>query len=165
MSSIAAKISPPGMESAVFGEFRRCLKWLGVTLDKQRFNFTKSNLVNHIIATFFFFLAFTSGVSMFCNISTTMLGAGIITWSGMTTIGENCDFRAFPYLITTFQICLPLAIGIPAIFMLPNVLQTETIINWEKEKWCEDAAPDLAKFVEKEEEQQQQEATEKNPII
>ena len=65
----------------------------------------------------------------------TLLGSGVIQWSGMKTVGQSCDFGALPYLIIISQIIVPLAVGIPVIFMIPNVLQTEKMIDWEKENW------------------------------
>jgi hypothetical protein len=65
----------------------------------------------------------------------TLLGSGVIQWSGMKTVGQNCDFEALPHLIVMSQIIVPLAVGIPIVFMIPNVLQTEHLIDWEKENW------------------------------
>ena len=53
----------------------------------------------------------------------------------MKTVGQSCDFGALPYLIIISQIIVPLAVGIPVILMIPNVLQTEQMIDWEKENW------------------------------
>ncbi|KAL7542103.1 hypothetical protein ACHAXR_011515 [Thalassiosira sp. AJA248-18] len=100
MSSIYAKIAPPGMESAVF--------------------------------------AYTVGIANFCSMVSSLIGSGVIQWSGMKTVGDNCDFEALPYLIVVFQILVPMLIGIPAAFMIPNVLQTEHLIDWEKERWYEE---------------------------
>lgn len=59
-----------------------------------------------------------------------MCGAGIIRWSGMVTVGENCNFDALPSLVLITKILIPIIIGIPATFLIPNVLQTETLIDW-----------------------------------
>ena len=67
-----------------------------------------------------------------------LLGSGIIKWSGMVTIGESCDFSALPYLVVVFWILLPMLVGIPACFLIPNNLQTEHLIDWEREGWYED---------------------------
>ena len=53
----------------------------------------------------------------------------------MKTVGEECDFEALPFLVVIFQILLPIVVGIPAMFLIPNVLQTERLIDWEKEGW------------------------------
>eukprot|EP00584_Thalassiosira_punctigera_P010189 CAMPEP_0172545526 /NCGR_PEP_ID=MMETSP1067-20121228/15424_1 /TAXON_ID=265564 ORGANISM="Thalassiosira punctigera, Strain Tpunct2005C2" /NCGR_SAMPLE_ID=MMETSP1067 /ASSEMBLY_ACC=CAM_ASM_000444 /LENGTH=646 /DNA_ID=CAMNT_0013332283 /DNA_START=106 /DNA_END=2046 /DNA_ORIENTATION=- len=100
MSSIYAKIAPPGMESAVF--------------------------------------AYTVGIANFCGMVSSLLGSGVIKWSGMVTVGNSCDFDALPYLIVMFRIMVPMLVGIPAAFMIPNVLQTENLIDWEAERWYED---------------------------
>jgi hypothetical protein len=65
----------------------------------------------------------------------TLLGSGVIHWSGLKTVGDNCDFGALPYLIVISQILVPVAVSIPVTFMIPNVLQTEQMIDWEKETW------------------------------
>jgi len=99
MSSIYAKIAPPGMESAVF--------------------------------------AYTVGIANFCGMVSSLLGSGVIQWSGMITVGDTCDFDALPYLIVIFSILVPMLVGIPAAFLIPNVLQTEHLIDWEQEQWYE----------------------------
>ena len=71
----------------------------------------------------------------FCDIVNTLIGAGIIRWSGMVTVGENCKFDALPSLILITKILIPIIIGIPATFLIPNVLQTERLIDWSREDW------------------------------
>lgn len=78
--------------------------------------------------------AYLFGMYDFCGIVTNLLGSGLIHWSGMTTIGEDCDFSALPRLIIGSKILVPVAIGIPSMFLIPNVLQTDHLINWEQEK-------------------------------
>ena len=76
-----------------------------------------------------------------------LLGSGVIQWSGMVTLkadNQDCDFEALPYLIVIFQILVPMLVGIPAIFLIPNTLQTERLIDWEQESWYEDRADELA---------------------
>lgn len=82
----------------------------------------------------------------------------------MKTIGDNCNFESLPYLIVIFQIFVPLVVGIPAIFMLPNVLQTEHIIDWEKEDWYANGANDSAKLVKNKGEDMEEEV-EKDPRL
>jgi hypothetical protein len=95
-----------------------------------------------------------------------MLGSGVIRWSGMKTVGDSCDFGALPYLIVISQILVPLAVGIPATLMLPNVSQSEHIIDWEKEEWFVEGAHDLDTSVKmKEEEDEEGEAMEKDPRL
>jgi len=100
MSAIYAKVSPPGMESAVF--------------------------------------AYVVGIGNFTGMFSGLLGSAIIEWSKMKTVGEDCDFSELPTIIVLFKILLPMLVGIPATFLIPNVLQTEPLIDWDKEKWCEE---------------------------
>ena len=66
---------------------------------------------------------------------TSLIGSGVIHWSGMKTVGEDCNFEALPLLVVIFQILAPIVIGIPAMFLIPNALQTERLIDWETEGW------------------------------
>lgn len=80
--------------------------------------------------------AYIAGIGNFLSIVERLLGAAIVHWSGMSTVGDHCDFQALPKLIVILQIVIPIAIGIPAVlFLIPNVLQTERLIDWEKEGW------------------------------
>merc|ERR1712194_714250 len=79
--------------------------------------------------------AYTVGIANFCGIVSSLLGSGVIKWSGMVTVGDSCDFEALPYLIVVFQMLVPMLVGIPAAFLIPNVLQTEHLIHWERERW------------------------------
>jgi hypothetical protein len=97
MSAIFAKISPPGMESAVF--------------------------------------AYVVGIQNFSNMLSGLLGSGIIQWSGMVTVGDNCDFSALSQLVVLWKILIPILVGIPATFLIPNKLQTEPLIDWKAEAW------------------------------
>lgn len=49
----------------------------------------------------------------------TLLGSGVIKWSGMVTVGDACDFDALPTLIVVFRILVPMMVGIPAVFLIP----------------------------------------------
>ena len=91
---------------------------------------------------FRFLLAYSAGIGTFCYIITNVLGSGIIMWSGMRTVGEDCNFDDLPHLIVVYQILLPLVVGIPATLFIPNLLQTEQLIEWEKESWYEDETHD-----------------------
>ena len=80
--------------------------------------------------------AYTVGISNFCAMVSGLLGSGVIRWSGMVTTGTDCNFEALPYLIVICQILVPLCIGIPASFLIPNVLQTDQLIDFEhEEEW------------------------------
>lgn len=63
--------------------------------------------------------AYTVGIANFCGIVSGLLGSGVIQWSGMRTVGDDCDFEALPYLIVVFQMLVPMLIGIPAAFLIP----------------------------------------------
>lgn len=89
-----------------------------------------------------FLSAYSAGIGTFCYIITNVLGSGIIRWSGMRTVGEDCNFDDLPHLIVVYQILLPLVVGIPATLFIPNLLQTEQLIEWEKESWYEDETHD-----------------------
>jgi len=81
--------------------------------------------------------AYSVGIGTFCFMVSNLLGSAIIQWSGMKTIGEDCNFDQLPRLIFMFQIVVPMLVGIPATLFIPNVQQTEPLIDWEKERWYE----------------------------
>ncbi|KAL7536719.1 hypothetical protein ACHAXR_007360 [Thalassiosira sp. AJA248-18] len=86
--------------------------------------------------------AYSVGIGTFCFMVSNLLGSVIIEWSGMKTVGEDCNFDNLPYLIVVFQILVPLLVGLPSTLFIPNVLQTEQLIDWKKEKWYEDETTD-----------------------
>jgi hypothetical protein len=63
------------------------------------------------------------------------MGSEAIRLSGVKTIGEECNFDALSFLIIVAKIIIPIGIGVPAMFLIPNKLQTECVIEWEKEGW------------------------------
>ena len=67
----------------------------------------------------------------------TLLGSGVIKWSGMRTIGDDCNFAPLPSMLVICQVLVPLVVGVPAAFLIPNNLQTEHLIDWEREGWFE----------------------------
>jgi len=79
--------------------------------------------------------AYVIGMTNFCHVLSILIGSWVIQWSGMITVGKGCDFKALPYLIVAFRVVLPLLIAIPAMCLIPNVLQTEHMIDWEMEGW------------------------------
>ena len=81
------------------------------------------------------FVAYIVGMSEFCRVVNMLTGSWAIQWSGMKTVGGDCDFQALPQLVVTFMIVIPSIIAIPAMFLIPNALQTEHLIDWEKEGW------------------------------
>lgn len=88
--------------------------------------------------------AYIVGIANFCNMLSGLLGSGIIKWSNMKTVGEDCNFDNLANIIVLFKILLPMLVGIPATFLIPNVLQTEPLIDWNQERWCEDEVGDGA---------------------
>ena len=77
----------------------------------------------------------TVGIANFCNMVSNLLGSGVIKWSGMSTVGDDCNFDSLPKLIIVYSIVIPTVAGIPATFLIPNILQTEKMIDWDKEQW------------------------------
>ena len=66
----------------------------------------------------------------FCGIVSNLLGSKAIDWSGIKTVDEDCNFTPLPYFVLITQIVIPIGIGIPAVFLIPNVYQTENLIDW-----------------------------------
>ena len=73
-----------------------------------------------------------------CAIVSNLLGSRAIDWSGIKTVDEDCNFTPLPYLVLVTQIVIPIGIGIPAVFLIPNVYQTENLIDWAEEGWYSD---------------------------
>ena len=82
-----------------------------------------------------FLSAYVLGLSSFCNLVANIMGSEAIRLSGVKTIGEECNFDALSFLIIVAKIIIPIGIGVPAMFLIPNKLQTECVIEWEKEGW------------------------------
>mmetsp|Transcript_5975 Transcript_5975/g.13077 ORF Transcript_5975/g.13077 Transcript_5975/m.13077 type:complete len:673 (-) Transcript_5975:3-2021(-) len=83
-------------------------------------------------------IAYSTSIGTFCFMVTNLLGSAVLKWSGMKTIGEDCDFDSLPGLVVIFQILVPILGGIAAIMLfIPNVHQTEPLIDWKKERWYE----------------------------
>jgi len=97
-------------------------------------SFTKYTLLKSLS----YLLAYSVGIGTFCYLFSNLLGSGIIKWSGLVTIGDDCNFDRLPSLLVLFQIIIPIVVAIPATLLIPNVLQTEKLIDWEKERWYED---------------------------
>lgn len=79
--------------------------------------------------------AYVVGVGNFCMMFSGLSGSAVIKWSSLETVGTDCNFDELPNMIVLYNVLLPLLIGIPATFLIPNVLQTENLIDWEKENW------------------------------
>ena len=79
--------------------------------------------------------AFLNGILEFCAVVISyLIGSGVISWSGMKTVGDVCDYTSLPSLICIAKILVPLTVGIPVMFLIPNALETECLIDWEREK-------------------------------
>lgn len=79
--------------------------------------------------------AYVLGLSAFCNLLANIMGSKVIHLSGIKAIGEECNFDALSFLIIFTQMIIPIVIGVPAMFLIPNVLQTERLIDWDCEGW------------------------------
>ena len=79
--------------------------------------------------------AYLNGIFDFCAIVISyLIGSGVISWSGLKTVGEDCDYTSLPSLILIAKLLVPLTFGIPILFLLPNAHETECLIDWELEK-------------------------------
>lgn len=79
--------------------------------------------------------AYSSGMTNFCGMVSGLFASWAIDLSGMITVGESCNFEALPMLIIVVNV-LPIAlVGLPVIMLIPDVYQTEELIDWEKEGW------------------------------
>ena len=85
--------------------------------------------------------AYVIGMTNFCRVLNLLIGSWVIQWSGMTTLGKDCDFKALPYLVVAFKIVIPFLIAIPAMCLIPNVLQTEHMIDWESNEPISSGSP------------------------
>ena len=104
MSALSAKLTPPGMEAAVF--------------------------------------SYSVGIGTFCFLLSSQIGSAIIQSSNMKTVGTDCDFSDLPRLLIVYQTLVPIIVAVPATMLIPNVLQTQQVINWEEEEWYEEEKTD-----------------------
>jgi hypothetical protein len=76
--------------------------------------------------------AFLAGINNFASMISELSGglifeaAGIKTTSSLASEG-GCNFDALWWLIILCHVSLPIAIGVPAAWLIPNVLQTESL--------------------------------------
>ena len=68
--------------------------------------------------------AFLAGVSNFGQIVASLAGSLAIGWSGLRTVEPDCRWDRLWLLVLVGHIALPLAVGIAAAFLIPNVQQT-----------------------------------------
>lgn len=113
--------------------------------------------------------SYAVGIATFCFMMSTIFGSAIIKWSSMVTVGTDCNFDELPAIIGITQIVSPVLIGIPATLLIPNRLQTEPLIDWEKEKWYEDderadlVAESLSRVLEESPEEEEGKCIEEMP--
>lgn len=73
--------------------------------------------------------AFVAGVSSFSSTFSSMAGSALMDFAGLKTVSPACDFSSLPMLIVALAIFLPLALGIPAIFIfIPEALQSDPLV-------------------------------------
>jgi hypothetical protein len=76
--------------------------------------------------------AFLAGINNFASMISELSGglifeaAGIKTTSSLASEGR-CNFDALWWLIILCHVSLPIVIGVPAAWLIPNVLQTESL--------------------------------------
>ena len=99
-TALLSKVVPPGMESSCF--------------------------------------AFLAGINNFAAMISELSGGLIFEAAGVRTVvaggnsthassGGGCDFSALWWLIVLCHVSMPIAIGVPAAWLIPNVLQTEEL--------------------------------------
>lgn len=82
--------------------------------------------------------AFVAGVSNFSRMVSELAGSLIFKSAGVITVPEPehnipCDFSALWYLLIACHVVLPLCVGMPAVWLVPNLRQTDTIEEIEME--------------------------------
>ena len=72
--------------------------------------------------------AFVAGISNFSRMVSTLAGSIIFKTAGVVTVPDPvCNFEPMWYLLIVCHIVLPLIVGIPAVWLVPNLKQTDTI--------------------------------------
>ena len=103
--------------------------------------------------------SYAVGIATFCFMMSNLWGSAIIKWSTMKTVGTDCNFDELPAIIGVCQILLPIVVGLPATLLIPNMRQTEPLIDWEKERWYEEDDKDT-RVLEESSEQEEGQCTE-----
>jgi len=75
--------------------------------------------------------AFLAGVSNFGGMVSQLSGVAIFEAAGIKTLSPNCNFESLWWLILAFNIGLPLAAGIPSTWLIPDMRQTDQLIQGE----------------------------------
>jgi hypothetical protein len=75
--------------------------------------------------------AFLAGINNFASMISELSGGLIFEAAGIKTTlspaSGACNFDALWWLIILCHVSLPIAIGVPAAWLIPNVLQTESL--------------------------------------
>lgn len=71
--------------------------------------------------------AFMAGISNFARMASDLSGSVIYTAAGIVTTDEACNFDALPALLIACHIVLPIMISVPAVFLIPNLEQTDSL--------------------------------------
>ena len=72
--------------------------------------------------------AFLAGISNLALTGSELSGAMIMRIFGIRSSEGVCNFDALPYLVLVCHAILPIMIGVPMSFLLPNKSQNEDII-------------------------------------
>lgn len=86
--------------------------------------------------------SYSVGIGTYCFLLSSQIGSAIIQSSNMKTVGTDCDFADLPRLLIVYQTLVPIIVALPATMLIPNVLQTQQVINWEEEQWYEEGKTD-----------------------
>lgn len=81
--------------------------------------------------------AFLAGINNFASMISELSGGLIFEAAGIRTTlgtanGGKCNFDALWWLIILCHVSMPIVIGVPAAWLIPNVLQTESLTPQEE---------------------------------
>jgi hypothetical protein len=78
--------------------------------------------------------AFLAGISNFARMATKLSGTIIFTLAGIETVGVGkvCNFDSLWWLVLICHVISPIVIGIPAVFLIPDMKQDEKKKKKEK---------------------------------
>lgn len=73
--------------------------------------------------------AFMAGISNFSGMVAQISGTVLYKAAGVvTTLDPVCNFEALPWLVLLCHVCLPLMIAVPAVWLVPNLRQTDSMM-------------------------------------
>jgi hypothetical protein len=77
--------------------------------------------------------AFIAGLANFARMTSELSGALAFSAAGVTTVssgnGGGCNFAPLPYLVFLCHVTIPIMVGVPAVFIVPDVRQDEATID------------------------------------